>query len=69
MAISSIASGHNNIAAVQAPPQAQRVRKAEADGDRDDGGSKAVQAAKVAPPAPSVNTSGQVVGQILNVTA
>ena len=35
------------------------------DGDADDGGAKAVKAA----PAPTVNTSGQKLGQFINVAA
>lgn len=37
----------------------------ENDGDRDDGGAPKVSA----PPAPTVNTSGQTIGSIINVTA
>lgn len=51
---------------VQRQPEAAEVKKSgpDGDGDKDDGASK------VQPdPAPSVNASGQVVGQVINTTA
>jgi hypothetical protein len=51
----------------QRKPEAAEVRQAggDHDGDADDGGAKAVRSA----PAPTVNTSGQKLGQVINVTA
>ena len=48
-------------------PEAAKVKQAGRDGDRDkdDGASKV----EPNPPAPSVNTNGQLVGQIINTTA
>ena len=53
--------------AVQRVPESAEVNKGgnDADGDSDDSGAKAVQAA----PKPTVNTSGQPIGQRINVTA
>lgn len=67
MAINSINSGGNYVSQVQPQPQshAERVSEKENDGDRDDGGMAAVNAT----PQPTVNTSGQTVGSILNVKA
>ena len=52
---------------MQKSPEAAEVKKAggDHDGDADDGGVKAVKAA----PAPTVNTSGQKLGQLINVAA
>jgi hypothetical protein len=66
MSISSVsgASSAAHTQAVQRQPEAAEVKKPGPDGDKDDGASK------VQPePAPSVNTSGQVVGQVINTTA
>ena len=68
MSISSVsgASSAAHTQAVQRQPEAAEVKKPgpDGDGDKDDGASK------VQPePAPSVNTSGQVVGQVINTTA
>jgi hypothetical protein len=51
----------------QRSAEASEVKQAggDHDGDADDGGVKAVQAA----PAPTVNTSGQKLGQVINVVA
>lgn len=68
MSIGSV-GGTSNAAyaqAVQRQPEAAEVKRPgpDGDGDKDDGASK------VQPdPAPSVNASGQVVGQIINTTA
>jgi hypothetical protein len=53
------------IQSPQKPPEVAEVRKpgGDHDGDSDDRGSKAVQA----PPDPTVNTSGQTIGQRINV--
>jgi hypothetical protein len=55
------------IQSPQKTPEASEVRKSggDHDGDSDDRGAKAVQA----PAAPAVNTSGQTIGQRINVAA
>jgi hypothetical protein len=69
MTISSIGSSHINTQ-LQAPQNASKGGEAgevgpDVDGDADDGGRKAVPAS----PAPTVNSSGQTVGQLINVKA
>jgi|APMI01.1.fsa_nt_gi hypothetical protein len=68
MSIGSV-GGASNAAytqAVQRSPEATEVKKPGPDGDRDkDDGASKVQPS----PAPSVNSSGQVVGQVINTTA
>lgn len=66
MSISPVSSSYSNIANTQAPIHSERAGERENDGDQDDGGSAAVTAAQ---PRPTVNTSGQVIGSILNVQA
>ncbi|HEX5338163.1 MAG TPA: hypothetical protein VFW53_06970 [Gallionella sp.] len=63
MSISSISSSASS--AVSSIPQSSQVmrKEKENDGDTDDGSSK-MNAAK-----PTVNTSGQVIGANINVTA
>ena len=53
--------------AAQQTPEAAEATKAgrDSDGDTDDGGAKAVQAA----PKPTVNLNGQKIGQLINVSA
>ena len=62
-------SSYSNLQtqAVQRSPEAAEVKKAggDNDGDSDDGGIKTAQAA----PAPTVNLSGQKIGQFINVAA
>jgi hypothetical protein len=65
MAISSVSSGIS--AATQLQSQPVRGREAENDKDKDDGAANAV--AQAAAQRPSVNTSGQVVGSVINVQA
>ena len=48
-------------------PEAAEVKQAGSDGDRDK--EYGVSKVEPSPPAPSVNTDGQVVGQIINTTA
>jgi hypothetical protein len=66
MSISSVGSSTGN-APIQQAPEAAEVKKVggDNDGDSDDRGAKAAQA----PLAPSVNTSGQKIGQVINVRA
>ncbi len=61
------AVSNSPIQSPQRRPEASEVRKpgGDHDGDSDDRGAKAVQA----PPAPAVNTTGQKIGQRINVTA
>lgn len=65
MSIAPVSSGMsapvNNIQSSARPMRAER----ENDGDKDDG-SKMKNAAM---PAPTVNTSGQIIGSTINVTA
>lgn len=66
MSIDSVggASSATYTQTVQRQPEAAEVKKSGPDGDKDDGASK------VQPdPAPSVNASGQLVGQVINTTA
>ena len=69
MSIGSVSSSSNTAATqtLQRKAEAAEVKKTgpDNDGDADDGGAKKVQAS----PAPSVNTSGQKVGQVINVSA
>ena len=66
MALSSVSSGVNTTAAVQPQSQPVRAKEAENDKDKDDGASKV---ATQATPSPTVNTSGQVVGSLVNTQA
>ena len=63
----SAAGSTQSMQGTQRMPEAAEVRAAggDHDGDADDGGARAVKAA----PAPTVNTSGQKLGQVINVTA
>ena len=69
MNVSSVGSTYSNLQtpAVQRTPEAAEVKKAgrDNDGDSDDGGAKAAKAS----PAPTVNLSGQKIGQLINVLA
>lgn len=65
MNVSSVGSSTQNQA-VQRTPEAAEVKGVrDNDGDSDDSGAKAVQATQ----APTVNLSGQKIGQIINVSA
>ncbi|MDR3738264.1 MAG: hypothetical protein P4L40_04510 [Terracidiphilus sp.] len=69
MTISSIGNSHISTQ-FQTPQNASRSGEAgevgpDVDGDADDGGRKAVPASA----APTVNSSGQTVGQLINVKA
>jgi hypothetical protein len=66
MPISSISSGSSNIAALLPQSQPPQVREREGDGDGDDGSKVAATSASQGP---TVNTSGQVVGSLINVQA
>ncbi|MBI3524225.1 MAG: hypothetical protein HY066_06805 [Betaproteobacteria bacterium] len=69
MNIGSVGSSYSGLTtqASQRTPEAAEVHKGgrDNDGDSDDGGVKAVKAA----PAPTVNASGQKIGQVINVSA
>ena len=70
MAISPVSSNVNTATAVQPQTQPVRAKEAENDKDKDDGASKAVaQNAAQAAPRPTVNTSGQVIGSVVNTQA
>ena len=65
MSISSVGSSLPTPV-IQRTPEAAEVKGArDNDGDSDDGGAKAAQAA----PAPTVNLNGQKLGRIINVSA
>ncbi|HDR9178941.1 TPA: hypothetical protein QDB06_006601 [Burkholderia vietnamiensis] len=76
MSVSSVGGNQQLQLPIQTAQTAQRgMTSSEArevgpdvDGDGDDAGAKVVQAA-AAQPAPSVNSSGQQVGTIINVKA
>lgn len=70
MDINSVTSGRNYVSQTQPQPQThteQRVVEKQRDNDKDD----AIKAAVVADnqPKPTVNTSGQTIGSIINVKA
>jgi hypothetical protein len=70
MTVSAIGSSNpaSQAQTAQRVPEAAEVRSAggDNDGDSDDrGGAQAVQAA----PAPSVNSNGQKIGQVINAVA
>jgi hypothetical protein len=64
MSISSVSNQNTQTAPSQSTTPVKKVDRPN-DGDADDG----VKAATTPPPAQSVNTSGQKVGQLINVTA
>lgn len=69
MAVNPVNSGSNYVSQVQPKPQSYAERTVEKDGDKArEEASKAAAARTTAPP-PTVNTSGQTVGAILNVKA
>jgi hypothetical protein len=65
----SVGTAYSSVStqAVQRTPESAEVKKSgrDNDGDSDDRGSKAVQAA----PTPTVNLNGQKLGQVINVSA
>lgn len=68
----STSAGNNYVSQVQPQPQTQTERATEAENDKDSDDAKKAAAANVAanqPPKPTVNTSGQTVGAIINVKA
>ncbi len=66
MEISSVSSSVKNAAAVQPQNPPVRAKEVENDKDKDDGASRA---AAQAASRPTINTSGQVVGSIVNTQA
>jgi hypothetical protein len=62
MAINSVSSGYSSVAAIQATQNQPQISEREGDGDRDDSAAAISQN-------PTVNTSGQVVGSLINVQA
>jgi len=68
MEINSAGSGRNYVSQTQPQPQsyAERVAEKENDGDRDDGSKVAAVNDQVKP---TVNTSGQTIGAVINVKA
>lgn len=68
MEISSAASSVRNTPPVQPQTPPVRTKEVENDGDKDDSATK-LAAATQAAQRPTVNTSGQVVGSIVNTQA
>lgn len=68
MAVNPVNTGNNYVSLVQPQPQtqAERANEKENDADRDD---RNKVAATNQPVPPTVNTSGQTVGTLVNVTA
>ncbi len=68
MAVNPVNTGNNYVSLVQPQPQtqAERANEKENDADRDDTNKVA---ATNQPVQPTVNTSGQTVGTMVNVTA
>jgi len=66
MNVSSVGNAYSSLQ-TQATPQVAQAPKTggDNDGDSDGSGAKAVQAA----PAPTVNMSGQKIGQVINDSA
>ena len=70
MQVNPANAGSNYVSQVQPQPQSQTERAAEQENDKDsDDGTKAVAVNANAPLQPTVNTSGQTVGAIINVQA
>ena len=72
MAITPVSSSSAAVTATQAiRPQQETssVRQAQSNTNNDRNADDAVKAAQYAPPKPTVNTSGQTVGTLVNVTA
>jgi len=68
MSVSSVSSStSSSFTAPLSQTQMNRPREAEGDGDKDDGKKVAPQTSATS--TPTVNTSGQVVGGIINVKA
>lgn len=69
MNVGSVNSAYNALAtqSLQGTPETAEVQKGghDNDGDADDNAVKAVQS----PPTPTVNSAGQTIGQLINVTA
>jgi hypothetical protein len=69
MDVGSVGTAYNSVTtqANQRTPESTEIQNAgkDNDGDADDGGAKSVQTT----PAPTVNMSGQKLGQVINVTA
>jgi len=70
MTVNPLNAGNNYVSQVQPQPQSQVERAAEAENDKDsDDAKKAAAAATGVPIQPTVNTSGQKVGAVINVKA
>jgi hypothetical protein len=69
MAVNPLNSGANYVSQVQPQPQSQVERAAEIENDKDSDDAKKAAAATSVPIQPTVNTSGQIVGSVVNVQA
>jgi hypothetical protein len=69
MTVNPVNSGSNYVSQVQPQPQSQVERAAEKESDKDSDDAKKAAAATSVPIQPSVNTSGQKVGAVINVKA
>jgi hypothetical protein len=68
MSVNPVGSGNNYVSQVQPQPQTQVERAAEKENDKDSDNAKNAAATGV-PTQPTVNTSGQKVGAVVNVIA
>lgn len=69
MTVNPLNAGSNYVSQVQPQPQSQVERAAEAEKDKDSDDAKKAGAATSVPIQPTVNTSGQKVGQVISVKA
>jgi hypothetical protein len=69
MAINPVNSGSSYVSLVQPQPQTQPERAVEKENDKDRDDAKKAAAATSVPIQPTVNTSGQTVGAVINVKA
>lgn len=69
MSVNPVSSGNNYVSQVQPQPQSAVERAAEKEKDKDSDDAKKAAAATSVPVQPTVNTSGQKVGAVINVKA
>jgi hypothetical protein len=69
MAINPVSSSNAAVTATQAVRPQQQVASPSQPAGNDHDGDDAVQATQSTPPKPTINTSGQTVGTLVNVTA
>jgi len=70
MQINSVSSAVNTVASIQSQTQTTRATEVENDKDKDDVSAKAAaQTAQAAQQRPTVNTSGESIGSLINIQA